>query len=397
MPASMAEVRFESVSKRFYRGRRHTALRDLVPAIGRSLLGTARRNREAFWALKDVSFSVGRGETLGVIGPNGSGKSTVLRLLAGILRADEGHVLVTGPQGRRTRIGAVIELSAGFHYELAGRENIYLQGAVLGMRRDEIARRFEEIVDFAELSEFIDTPVKHYSSGMIARLGFAIAAHLDPDILVMDEVLAVGDDAFQRKAFARMAATVRGDIPAIIVSHQLHRITELCNKAILLTHGRVIAAGSPSQCVEAYVSGMGAFDAAGTAAIRLDAISVAEPPSVEPGERVKLRLEGEIVGDGIIGNVNIGIRVRVLPTEDLVFTAARDGRELGLPANGKFEIEVDVRMNVPPGSYRAQSVVWTSADGSELTRGPSTIIGVGGTTIGGGRIFVDPHFRLLAQ
>ncbi len=397
MPQEEAHVRFESVSKQFLRGRRHTALRDLIPALTSGLLASGRRNREEFWALRDVSFTVGRGDTLGIIGPNGSGKSTALRLLAGILRPDKGHVVVKGPNSRRARMGAIIELSAGFHYELAGRENIYLQGAVLGMPRREIARRFDEIVEFAELDQFIDTPVKHYSSGMIARLGFSIAAHLDPDILVMDEVLAVGDDAFQRKAFARMATAVRGEIPAIIVSHQLHRITELCNKAILLTRGSVVAEGSPAECVEAYVSGVDASAPSDPAPIRLDSISISDPLTIEPGERVRLRLRGVVLEPGSGARASIGLRVRSMPREELVFLVSRDGDTLGLPDGGDFELEVDMQMNVSPGTYRAQAVVWNSSSHNEMARGPSVIIAVGGTTIGGGRIFVDPRFRLLSR
>ncbi|MEO5580480.1 MAG: ABC transporter ATP-binding protein, partial [Gemmatimonadaceae bacterium] len=311
--AGGASVSFESVSKRFFRGRRIASLGDW--------LSGGRSRREPFWALRDISFAVQPGDALGIIGPNGSGKSTVLRLLAGILRADEGRVNVSGPNGRRGRLGGVIELSAGFHYELTGRENVYLQGAVLGMRRAEIARRFDEIVEFAELEFFIDTPVKHYSSGMIARLGFSVAAHLDPDILIIDEVLAVGDDAFQKKAFARMAAMVRSEVPAIVVSHQLHRITELCNRAILLTRGSVLAAGSPSECVEVYVAATDSAPAPGVTPVKLASLSVCEPAVVDPGQRVRLLVQGTVAEPDGASRVSVGVRVRSLPTEELVFVA----------------------------------------------------------------------------
>lgn len=394
---SGASVSFESVSKRFYRGTRHGALSDLIRAATTRLFNGKAPQRDRFWALRDVSFDVGPGEALGIIGPNGSGKSTVLRLLAKILRPDEGRVVVRGPNGRRAKLGALIELDAGFHYELTGRENIYLQGAVLGMRRDEIAKRFDEIVEFGELAPFIDTPVKHYSNGMIARLGFSIAAHLDPDILVIDEVLAAGDDAFQRKAFERIASTVRSEIPAIVVSHQLHRIAELCTRAILLTRGRVIAAGSAAECIQAYVTGTSVAHDDGTLPVRILALSSPEPASVNPGGRVCLLIRGTVTAPGGGAKVGVGLRVRSLPREELVFVTASNSAGIDLPHDGDFALEIDVQMNVPPGTYRAQAVVWENSGLREVTRGQSVLISVGGTGVGHGRVFADPRFRLISE
>src|SRR5688500_16638982 len=220
--AEHAVVAFENVSKRFFRGERHTTLSEVIPTAVRRLLRADRPRRTEFWALRDVSFTLEAGQALAIIGPNGSGKSTVLKLITGILRPDRGRVVVRVPRHERGRIGALIDLSAGFHFELSGRENIYLQGAVLGMRRAEITRKFDEIVAFAELAEFIDTPVKRYSTGMIARLGFAIAAHLEPDVLLIDEGLAAGDRLFQHKAFERIRQVVARGVPVVVVSHQLH-------------------------------------------------------------------------------------------------------------------------------------------------------------------------------
>ncbi|HUF70604.1 MAG TPA: ABC transporter ATP-binding protein [Longimicrobiales bacterium] len=388
-----ATAAFESVSKRFYRGRRHGTLRDLLWPFSARGAG-----RDPFWALRDVSFSVGPGQAFGIIGPNGSGKSTVLRLLAGILRPESGRVVVRGPSGRRPRIGALIELAAGFHYELTGRENVYLQGAVLGMRRAEIAGKFDEIVEFAELATFIDTPVKHYSSGMNARLGFSIAAHLDPDVLVIDEVLAVGDDAFQRKAFARLAQAVRGEVPAIVVSHQLHRVIELCDSAMLLDHGRVAATGTAAECVRAYVGSADgpAPSEASPSPIRLTGVSEPDPAAVEPGERVRVRVRG-VVADGTGEPATVGVRVRSLPREDLVFVAHSAACGVGLPGSGPFELEIDVRMNVAPGTYRVQPVVWSVRGGRELARGDATLVVVGGASAANGRVFADPKIRLLSS
>ena len=186
----------DRVWKKFRRGERLDSLRDLVPSVMRALLsGDARRPLHAteFWALRDVSFRVDPGEALGIIGPNGAGKSTMLKLISRIMKPTCGHVSVRG------RIGALIEVAAAFHPDLTGRENIYLQGAVLGMRRAEVTRKLEAIIEFAGVGDFIDTPVKRYSSGMHARLGFSVAAHMDPDVLLIDEVLSVGDMAFQQK------------------------------------------------------------------------------------------------------------------------------------------------------------------------------------------------------
>ena len=215
----MAEpyVAFESVWKKFHRGEYHDTVRDAIVGVGRRLSGRRALSRAAdeFWAVRDVSFDVRPGETLGIIGGNGAGKSTILKLLTRIMRPNRGRLHVEG------RVGALIEVSAGFHPDLTGRENIFLQGALMGMRNATIKDRFDQIVDFSGISEFLDTPVKRYSSGMNARLGFSVAAHLDPDVLIIDEVLAVGDYRFQQKAFARLRELARSGRPVIVVSHQL--------------------------------------------------------------------------------------------------------------------------------------------------------------------------------
>src|SRR5690349_6132096 len=192
---------FESAWKRFRRGAVHDSLRDLVPAAFRRLIGREKKiadDGRHFWALRDLSFRVGPGDVLGIIGSNGAGKSTTLKILNRVMEPTSGVVETKG------KVGALIELAAGFHPELTGRQNIFLHGAIMGMRKAEVQRKFDEIVDFSGIADFIDTPVKHYSSGMNARLGFSIAAHLEPDILIIDEVLAVGDVRFQQKAFGRI-------------------------------------------------------------------------------------------------------------------------------------------------------------------------------------------------
>src|SRR5262245_41815440 len=205
--------------------------------------GFSRRSDE-FWALRDVSFEVARGETLDIIGHNGAGKSTILKLLSGVTAPTSGEIRISG------RLSALIEIGSGFHPELTGRENVFLSGSILGMPRREIAGKLERIVDFAGVRDFIDTPVKHYSSGMYVRLGFSIAAHLEPDILLLDEVLAVGDAAFQVKCLERIHDLHRQGRTIVFISHDLASVERLCSRVLLLNHGRIIANGSARDVIE---------------------------------------------------------------------------------------------------------------------------------------------------
>ena len=244
-------VQFEHVDKRYNRSGRGGSLRDTIPALAARLVRrrTAPAGASAakqFWALRDVSFEVREGEALGIIGHNGAGKSTILKLLAGVTAPTSGHARVNG------RFAALIELGAGFHPDLTGRENVYLNGSILGLKRAEIDRKLESIVDFAGIEKFMDTPVKRYSSGMQARLGFAVAAHVEPEVLLIDEVLSVGDFAFQQKCFKKMEEFRRSGIAIVFVSHNLNAIASLCSKAILLRTGEVVAAGTPMEVIDAY-------------------------------------------------------------------------------------------------------------------------------------------------
>jgi lipopolysaccharide transport system ATP-binding protein len=230
----MSDVAIEArgLWKKFHKGEMHDSLRDLIPAMAKRLVGNAPPRDELaegdFWALRDINFDVKRGEALGIIGPNGAGKSTMLKTLTRILRPTKGRCRIKG------RIGALIEVAAGFHLDLTGRENIYLQGAIMGMRRDEIDRQLESILDFAGVESFVDTPVKRYSSGMNARLGFSIAAHLQPDVLIIDEVLSVGDMSFQQKCVDRMNAFKRQGVAIAFVSHNMQAVSALCDRALFL-------------------------------------------------------------------------------------------------------------------------------------------------------------------
>lgn len=245
----MSVIRFEDVSKRFLLHHERTqTVQDLfVRKFARRKSETADTSAvEEFWALRDVSFDVPAGEMVGVIGPNGAGKSTVLRLLARIIEPTSGKVHIRG------RLNALIELGAGFHEELTGRENIYLSGALLGLSRQDIRRQLDEIVAFSELEKFIDTPVKHYSSGMHMRLGFAIATVIESEVLLVDEVLAVGDANFQRKCFERIAEIREKGTTILFVSHQMADIERHCDRALLVMGGRVIADTVPAEAAQQY-------------------------------------------------------------------------------------------------------------------------------------------------
>ncbi len=243
-------IEFNGVSKRFRLGATHDSLRDLAAAALGSIFGGKKRNSadENFWAIKDVDFCVRRGEVLGIIGPNGAGKSTALKLLAGILRPDGGVVRVTG------RLAALIEVGAGFHGDLTGRENIFLNGTILGMKRREIASKLDAIVEFAGLEKFLDMPVKRYSSGMYARLGFSIAAHVEPDVLLIDEVLSVGDAVFRLRCIERMKELVQSGTTLVFVTHDLDQMQKVCTRTIVLDHGEIAFEGSPADAVDRYLS-----------------------------------------------------------------------------------------------------------------------------------------------
>lgn len=251
-------IRATGLSKRYHIGARQVGYRNLRETIMdaaraplrrlRSVLSgrASRSSHEEIWALKDVSFEVTKGEVLGIIGRNGSGKSTLLKILSRITEPTEGRAEVRG------RLGSLLEVGTGFHPELTGRDNIFLNGAILGMKRLEIQQKFDEIVAFAEVEKFIDTPVKHYSSGMYVRLAFAVAAHLDTELLILDEVLAVGDAAFQEKCLGKMGDVRRDGRAVLFVSHSMDAVSSLCTKALVIQDGRSVFLGDVQGAIDVY-------------------------------------------------------------------------------------------------------------------------------------------------
>ena len=384
-------VTFQHVWKRFRRGERHNALRDLLPALAKQALGASNGlAKDEFWALRDVSFEAPHGEALGIIGPNGAGKSTVLKLLTKIMRPTQGVCALKG------RIGALIEVSAGFHQDLTGRENIFLQGAIMGMSQAEIARKFDEIVEFSGVVDFIDTPVRRYSSGMNARLGFSVAAHLDPEVLIIDEVLAVGDFAFQQKAYERIQEIVNRDITVILVSHQLERVSQLCSQVVLLRHGEVAHAGPVDETIAAYLASAGQPVAGSTTSpMRFLRLERAGSGDVTSGQWIELTLSGEIVDGARLGSTaGIGVIVRSMTSGQLAFSINSEALGVPLPSNGPFTAEIELQLNVSPGIYTIETVVKDLQTKKIEYTGPWMSVKVSRGVTFGGPVQMNPRIRL---
>ncbi len=274
-------IRVAGLGKEYQLGTRERGYTTFREAVGRAVTAPFRRLRQlsgatesstSFWALKDVSFDVEPGEVVGIIGRNGAGKSTLLKILSQITEPTTGEIALNG------RVASLLEVGTGFHPELSGRENIYLNGAILGMSRAEIKRKFDEIVAFAEVEKFLDTPVKRYSSGMYVRLAFAVAAHLEPEILIVDEVLAVGDTAFQKKCLGKMGEVAKGGRTVLFVSHNMGAIQTLCTRGVFLSRGQLVTTGPTEQVVTTYLQTASATpadlalttaDRSGSGAVRL--------------------------------------------------------------------------------------------------------------------------------
>ena len=354
-------VVFESVWKKFRSGERHDSLRDLVPAMVKSALRRrppdGELQKQEFWALENVSFEVAAGEALGIIGPNGAGKSTTLKLLTRILRPNRGTSRVTG------RIGALIEIAAGFHPDLTGRENVYLQGAIMGMKGAEVAKKFDAIVAFAGVGRFIDTQIKRYSSGMNARLGFAIAAHLDPEVLIIDEVLSVGDMAFQQRCVSRMTEFKRQGVTIVFVSHNLQAVSSLCDRALYLKR-KPLALGPASEVIDQYVrEAFTGTDTAESPDFRIVSAELLDPDggpvtaAVAPGAPLTARIEFEAREP--FEEMMFAFRVLRSTDQLLVYDGQFPQEELGLDLHetGRFTISFHLTANLTRGQYYLEMVV----------------------------------------
>lgn len=317
-------------------GKRFRLEHDRPRTVKEGLVRFRRRSSEEFWALRDIDIEVDVGETMGLLGHNGSGKSTLLKCIAGILQPTRGSIRTRG------RVAALLELGAGFHPDLTGRENVYLNGSILGLSRREVAERFDEIVAFAELERFIDTQVKHYSSGMFARLGFAVAVHVDPDILLVDEVLAVGDAAFQRKCLSRIQTLQNEGRSIVFVTHSVELARRVCDRAVVLDHGQLVTVGDPEVAVQALREKLGQpADSAPegvdtgrgrTYDLRIQDVTVRYPNPDEPFVTPRERLELEVVlfSEGTVEDLVLGMSIHdELGTRHVGTNTALRGIELG--------------------------------------------------------------------
>jgi lipopolysaccharide transport system ATP-binding protein len=394
-------IRVENLGKRYslrhLRDQRYVALRDVLvekatglfrrSPKGRSKLADRRSgngsdtpdnreqitdnrasSKEDFWALKDVSFEVKRGEVVGIIGRNGAGKSTLLKILSRITDPTEGKVTLKG------RVASLLEVGTGFHPELTGRENIYLNGAILGMSRAEIKKKFDEIVAFAETEKFLDTPVKRYSSGMYVRLAFAVAAHLEPEILVIDEVLAVGDAEFQKKCLGKMRDVSRGGRTVLFVSHQMGSVRALCSKGVFLRAGSLASIGPVDEVIHSYMASLDVDDRSEPLATKAKYLKQAVFIN---GANEQTRQAVGIGGDTTIRVVFalprpsrfpvVGLIARRMETGEAVFGS--NSRVCGQPelSTPTTEAKIDVllsRLNLVPGFYLLD--VWVGCDNDDL-------------------------------
>jgi lipopolysaccharide transport system ATP-binding protein len=347
---SAQAIEFNGVWKKFVRGEKFDSLRDLIPSMAKLLFSSDRPElqKKEFWALQDVSFKVGHGDALGIIGPNGSGKSTALKLLSRILRPDKGSLRVKG------RMSTLIELGAGFHPDLTGRENIYLNGTILGMKRSEINKKFDQIVEFSELKDFLDTPVKRYSSGMHARLGFSVAAHVDPEILIVDEVLSVGDYHFQEKCFSKMREFVQNGATLVFVSHNLTAISTLCKNVLVLRYGVPVFHGGVSAGIQKYHSFYEEemrSSVVELTSVRLKAADGVEREIFEPGERAILEVELKALS--AISNAHAGLQVHTADGQ-LIFVTATSrltNKRLNLVAGESARVAFTLDLNMYGGVF----------------------------------------------
>ena len=406
MDANLA-VRASGVGKQYQLGQLGTGYKLLTEVVTDRIRGGLRpkaQPREEFWALRDIDFELKRGETFGIIGHNGAGKSTLLKVLSRVTPPTEGEIRLRG------RVGALLEVGTGFHAELTGRENIYLNGAILGLRRAEIESKFDEIVEFAEVEQFIDTPVKRYSSGMYLRLAFAVAAHLEPDILIVDEVLSVGDLAFQEKCLGRMDQVAGEGRTVIFVSHNLTAVQRLCPRSMLLARGRKVTEGPTRGVVEEYI-----------ASVRKDA-------ATELGKRTDRdgsgRLRFEHVGFRSNGQTT-DMPVTGEPTEIVIGYSSPSGREVrdptfsisiftglgelilqlqsdastryeSLPPEGEIVCRLD-RLPLPAGTYTINLFSSIGGEIADWIQRAAQLTVAEGDFFGTGRTLAESHQTVLVD
>jgi ABC-2 type transport system ATP-binding protein len=394
-------IRIEDVSKRFVI-RKEKSLKERLVNFGRSNL-----HKDDFWALRNVNFDVSTGSTVGLIGPNGSGKSTLLKMIGGILQPTSGSVHLRG------RLAALLELGAGFHPDLTGRENVYLNASILGLSRKQTDRHFDAMVDFSGIEPFIDTQVKFYSSGMYVRLAFAVAVHVDPDILLVDEVLAVGDEQFQRKCLERIRGFQHEGRTIVLVTHGLDMVADFCDRAVVLEHGKVAVDGTPREALRAL--------RADFESTRQEEIERAENASAEPVKRLRARFTGVALrsDSGGLGHPSLKIGEGLTVAVELEATTPLEDWEIGvgittplgtplfgtntrllgvrLPRHvgtGRFEFHLG-QLALGEGDYSVQASM-TGSDGTEIDIVPvAAEFSVEGDGRSQGALTADAQFIVL--
>lgn len=414
MSTNAIEVR--NLSKYYQLGQTLSGSRTLREAVTETLATPFRRGRREsasgeeahLWALRDVSFDLEAGEVLGVIGRNGAGKSTLLKILARITDPTEGRVAIRG------RVGALLEVGTGFHSELTGRENVYLSGAILGMHRAEIDRRFDEIVEFAEVEQFIDTPIKRYSSGMGLRLAFAVAAHLEPEILIVDEVLAVGDAAFQKRCLGKMSEVAAIGRTVLLVSHNMAAIQSLCHRSIVLHEGKLHFTGDPAEGIRRYLAAVlpeqaadlsGREDRRGTGAARITGVQLHDAsgspmPVLQCGGTAVFEIKYESAGNRPVRNAIFELKFTD-QVGNRLFTVSTylAGIELSeLPPAGSVFCEVP-QVLLPPGDYNFDTMLLSNENLCDEVLNAGQVDVVESDVFGSGRVpkkwnygqFVMPH------
>lgn len=391
------------VWKKFRRGEVHDSLRDLIPAATKTLLGRGTKRSELgeddFWAVQNVSFEVEAGQALGIIGPNGAGKSTILKILSGIMRPDRGRVQILG------RLRALIEVSAGFHPDLTGRENIFLNGAILGMTTGEIASKLDRIVEFSGLQAFLDTPVKRYSSGMMARLGFSVAAHMDPEVLLVDEILSVGDLAFQKKCYAYMESLAGSGIAVVFVSHNMSAVARLCPRTMVLADGSVHFIGETEAAQQAYLSLLEGErrDGANQGRISLEEVQVLDREdrqrrTFRSAEPCRIRAIVK-VRDGF-PQFSMGLSLARPSGEEVFHTTAErlHGSAANVNAGDSVELVADLQLNLAGGVYRLYVQCHDySSIASEICRFQAGELEVQHSPAYGGIAFLQPSLSLILR
>jgi lipopolysaccharide transport system ATP-binding protein len=412
-------IKVENLSKQYKLGIRpasYTTLRETVSKLARSPLEIlSRKNRiepDSFWALRNVSFEVEPGEIVGIIGRNGAGKSTLLKILAQVTEPTEGRIELYG------KANSLLEVGTGFHPELTGRENIFVNGAILGMKNFEIKRLFDEIVQFAEVEKFLDTAVKHYSSGMYMRLAFSVAAHLNPDILIIDEVLSVGDAQFQKKCLGKVQDVAKAGRTVLFVSHNMAAVENLCGRGVVLEQGKVIFAGEQTRAISHYLESVnknfdsnlkGRTDRTGSGEVRITAIEIKDPDgkplyNVMSGQDVDIHFHFETSQNYQRSNVMMGFMVRTYLDVPVFLQHNRlTGDDWdSLPTTGAFVCRIR-RLPLPPAIYRFGFSVMCDNEYLDRIDDASELNVIEGDFYGSGEVppithgccLVDAEWRLL--